>query len=390
VSQALAIRLSHVGVVPVKALALSVLAMAAAIGAAYLWPEVLGEREVLASILAVFPALLVAHYRGWRLVSVLLAVGIVGLCFLHFTELFVGAMFQNSLVLFVVTPYIAIALGAGWFGEVRRYQTQLQSTQLQLIQSEKLDSLGRMAAGIAHEVKNPLMMLLTGVKILSKRLADADEDTRVLLQDMADAVARADRIIGGLLSYSRNRDLDTAIVDLNATIDQSLVLVKHEIDKRHIRVVKDLAEALPPVKLDEFKMQQVFVNLITNALHAMGDDGELRLRTCVETMMRGNGIERRAMDRYAQGERVVVAHIEDSGPGIPREHLERVFDPFFTTKPTGVGTGLGLSVSRQIVEMHGGTIDIGNRETGGARVTTIFKLASTDENNEKTANTARR
>jgi len=376
--------------VPVKALALSVLAMTAAIVAAYLWPEVLGEREVLASILAVFPALLVAHYRGWRLVSVLLAVGIVGLCVLHFTELFVGSMFQNSLVLFVVTPYIAMALGAGWFGEVRRYQAELQSTQLQLIQSEKLDSLGRMAAGIAHEVKNPLMMLLTGVKILSKRMADADDETRLLLQDMTDAVARADRIIGGLLSYSRNRDLDTAIVDLNGTIEQSLVLVKHEIDKRHIRVVKDLAESLPPVKLDEFKIQQVFVNLITNALHAMGDEGEICVRTCVETMTRGNGIGHRATDHFAPGERVVVAHIEDSGPGIPHEHLQRVFDPFFTTKPTGVGTGLGLSVSRQIVEMHGGTIDIGNRETGGARVTTIFKVASTDENNEKTANSTGR
>ena len=389
-SQAVALRLSHVGVVPIKALGLSVLAMTAAVIAAYLWPEVLGEREVLASILAVFPALLVAHYRGWRLVSILLAVGIVGLCFLHFTELFVGTMFHSSLVLFVVTPYIAIALGAGWFGEVRRYQTELQSTQLQLIQSEKLDSLGRMAAGIAHEVKNPLMMLLTGVKILSKRLGDADEETRVLLQDMTDAVQRADRIIGGLLSYSRNRDLDTAIVDLNATIEQSLVLVKHEIDKRHIRVVKELAESLPPVTLDEFKIQQVFVNLITNALHAMGDEGEICLRTGVETMTRGNGIGYRATDHFAPGERVVVAHIEDSGPGIPDEHLQRVFDPFFTTKPTGVGTGLGLSVSRQIVEMHGGTIDIGNRETGGARVTTIFKLASTDENNEKTANSTRR
>jgi signal transduction histidine kinase len=390
VSQAVALRVSHVGVVPIKALALSVLAMAAAIVAAILWPDTLGEREVLASILALFPALLVAHYRGWRLVSILLGLGIVGLCFLHFTELFVGAVFRNSLVLFVVTPYIAIALGAGWFGEVRRYQAELQSTQLQLIQSEKLDSLGRMAAGIAHEVKNPLMMILTGVKILSKRLADADEETRLLLQDMTDAVERADKIIGGLLSYSRNRELDTAIVDLNATIEQSLLLVKHEIDKRHIIVLKDLADSLPPVSLDEFKIQQVFVNLITNAVHAIGNEGEIRVSTGVETMHRGKSIGSRSTDRFAPGERVVVVHIDDSGPGIPDEHLARIFDPFFTTKPTGVGTGLGLSVSRQIVEMHGGTIDIGNRETGGARVTTMFKLASTDEHNEKTANSSRR
>jgi len=238
--------------------------------------------------------------------------------------------------------------------------------------------------------RSPLMMLLTGVKILSKRLADADEETRVLLQDMTDAVQRADKIIGGLLSYSRNRELDTAIVDLNATLEQSLLLVKHEIDKRHIVVVKDLADALPPVCLDEFKIQQVFVNLITNAVHAIGEEGEIRVRTGVETMQRGKSIGLRSTDRFVPGERVVVVDIEDSGPGIPTEHLERVFDPFFTTKPTGVGTGLGLSVSRQIVEMHGGTIDLGNRETGGARVTTMFKLASTDENHEKTANSPRR
>jgi two-component system NtrC family sensor kinase len=207
---------------------------------------------------------------------------------------------------------------------------------------------------------------------------------------MTDAVERADKIIGGLLSYSRNRELDTAIVDLNATIEQSLLLVKHEIDKRHIAVLRSLADSLPAVSLDEFKIQQVFVNLITNALHAMGDEGEICLRTGIETMTRGSGIGYRASDRFVPGERVVVVHIEDSGPGIPNEHLGRVFDPFFTTKPTGLGTGLGLSVSRQIVEMHGGTIDIGNRETGGARVTMKFKLATTDEDHEKTANSARR
>jgi len=289
--------------------------------------------------------------------------------------LYFGIAFGGPfLILFVVAPYISIALGAGWFGEVRRYQTELRATHLQLIQSEKLESLGRMAAGVAHEVKNPLMVILTGAKVLSKRLADADESTRMLLQDMTEAVERADKIIGGMLNYSRDRGLDLAPADLNAIVEKSLGFVRHELDKAGIVVVKKLQESLPMLPLDEFKIQQVFINLFTNAVHAMGNDGEILVTTSLETLTRGTGVGYRKTDRYKPGERVARVRIEDSGPGIPKEHLEKVFDPFFTTKPTGRGTGLGLSVSRQIVEMHGGTVEVGNRDAGGARVTIILKL----------------
>ena len=250
----------------------------------------------------------------------------------------------------------------------------LRSTQLQLIQSEKLDSLGRMAAGVAHEVKNPLMMLLTGVKILSKRLADTDAATRQVLQDMTDAVERTDRIVGGLLDYSRDRKLDIAPADLNTTIDKSLLLVKYEVDKARIEVVKDLAASLPPLRLDAFKIQQVLVNLLTNATHAIERDGEIRISSSLETLGRGTNVGHRKTDRYVPGESVAVVRIEDAGPGVATEHLTKVFDPFFSTKPVGRGTGLGLSVSRQIVEMHGGTLEIGNRDEGGARVTMTLKL----------------
>jgi signal transduction histidine kinase len=232
-----------------------------------------------------------------------------------------------------------------------------------------------MAAGVAHEVKNPLMTILTGVKILSKRMPEADETTRMLLQDMADAVGRADRIIGGLLSYSRERGLDVAPVDLNATVERSLVLVKHELDKARITVVKDLDQSLPMLPLDEFKIQQVLINVFTNALHAVGQDGLIKLRTSLETLSRRKYVGSGSMHRFTQGQRIAKIQIDDSGPGIPPDHLRKIFDPFFTTKPTGTGTGLGLSISRQIVEMHGGTIEIGNRDEGGARVTLMFKLS---------------
>ena len=360
--------------VPPRALALTLVAMAAAVSAAVFSPETLLNQELLAAGLALIPAFLLAHYRGWPVVSLLLGIGLVVVTILHLLPLDFGLSIGGPfVVLFVVAPYISIALSAGWFGEIRRYRAQLRVTQLQLIQSEKLDSLGRMAAGVAHEVKNPLMMVLTGVKVLSKRLENADESTRQLLDDMTEAVQRADKIIGGMLSYSRDQALDLAPADLHATIEKSLRFVRHELEQARIVVVKDFAESLPPVRLDEFKIQQMFVNLLTNAIHAIGSDGEIRLTTSLETLTRGTYVGYRMGNAYVPGERVAIIRIEDSGPGIPKEHLKNVFDPFFTTKPTGRGTGLGLSVCRQIVEMHGGTVDVGNRDTGGARVTVILK-----------------
>lgn len=349
--------------------------MAAAVGASILWPDALIDQEILAGGLALIPALLLAHYRGWPLVTVLLGVGLVALVIMHLSPLYFGGALRGPfLILFVVAPYISIALGAGWFGEVRRYQAELRATQLQLIQSEKLDSIGRMAAGVAHEVKNPLMMILTGIKVLAKRVPATDEQTRLLLHDMEEAVERADRIIGGLLNYSRDRDLDLASANLNDTIERSTMLVKHDLENAHITLVSSLEPGLPKLMLDEFKMQQVFVNLVTNAIHAIERDGEIRMTTSLEKMARVARAGHRTADRFSPGERVVIVRIEDSGPGIPEEYLGKIFDPFFSTKPTGRGTGLGLSVSQQIVEMHGGTIEVGNRDTGGARVTVTLRV----------------
>jgi signal transduction histidine kinase len=305
----------------------------------------------------------------------LLGAGLVALTILDLAPWMYGPLFRDtSPTLFIVAPYIAVVLSAGWFGEVRRYRAELKATQLQLIQSEKLDSIGRMAAGIAHEVKNPLMMILTGTKILSKRLTGADESTRQILQDMTEAVARADRIIGGLLSYSRDRGVDLAPTNLNDTVEQSLLLIKHELNKVRIAIVKDLDQSVPPLQLDAFKMQQVFINLLTNAIHAIGCDGEIRVTTSLEERaVQASGGNRRNSGPTA-GARVAVVRIDDSGSGIPKEHVEKLFDPFFTTKPVGRGTGLGLPVCRQIVELHGGTIDIGNRDGGGARATVTLKL----------------
>jgi signal transduction histidine kinase len=331
-------------------------------------------------VLALIPAFLLAYYRGWVRVSRLLGLGMTTLALLHILALFVGKPFGTfPLVLFLVAPYVAIALGAGWFGEVRRSATKVRAMQMQLIQAEKLESMGRMAAGVAHEVKNPLMTMLTGIRLLSRRLADADDSTQQVLYDMNDAVSRANTIVGALLSYSRQQELKLTCVDLNAVVGRALALIPHELDGRRIRVVKDLASTLPRMMIDELKIQQVLIAVCSNAVQAMGDIGTLTVRTSTRTLASGSNVGLRQADRYRPGDRVVTVEVEDTGPGLAPEHLDKVFDPFFTTKPTGVGTGLGLSVSRQIVEMHGGTIDLVNRDTHGARVTITFALRKMEQ-----------
>ena len=261
---------------------------------------------------------------------------------------------------------------------------QLRAAQLQLVQAEKLESIGRMAAEVTHEVKTPLMTILTGVKILSKRLADTDEPIRVLLGDMTEAVGRADAIIGGLLNFSRSRELDRHPADLNTIIDRALLFVKHQLATSQTRVTRELAQSLPPLILDEFKIEQVFVNLFTNAIHAIDGGGEITVRSSATRLVGpGDDVGYRQTDRYVPGERVVLVQVDDSGPGIPEQHAAKVFDPFFTTKPTGVGTGLGLSVCQQIVDMHGGSIEIANREVGGARVSIMFELDQAESENRK-------
>jgi signal transduction histidine kinase len=139
--------------------------------------------------------------------------------------------------------------------------------------------------------------------------------------------------------------------------------------------VKNLSPDLPLVKLDTIKIGQVFINIFTNAIHSMGDGGTLSVRTFARQLAGvGPNVGDNRSESFRVGEMVVAAEIDDTGPGIPEDKLRKVFEPFFTTKPTGKGTGLGLTVSKTIIDLHGGTIDIVNRPEGGARVTVTFRV----------------
>ena len=253
-------------------------------------------------------------------------------------------------------------------------QTSLRSAEAALIQAEKMESVGRLAAGVAHEVKNPLSILQMGIDALARLPANREEMPAGILQDMSDAIDRARGIINGLLNFSQPAQPGGAErVELGHLMEEALRMVAHELRHKHITVSRNFEATTPPLLLDRSSILQVFVNLYLNACQAMESGGTLRLALhthCFDAV--GEGVGRRATDQFRLGQQVVIASVADSGPGISTEALPKIFDPFFTTKAQGEGTGLGLFVCRNIVSLHGGRIVLENGAAGVAVATLTF------------------
>lgn len=272
--------------------------------------------------------------------------------------------------------------------ELEQSQAALRTAQLHLIQAEKLEAVGQLAAGVAHEVKNPLMVILLGIQLLSKRLGSVQppellqspkrqEEIASILRDLEDAVKRADTVIRGLLDFSTPQQLDMVAEPLPPVIEQSLLLVKHALDTSHITVVKDVPSDLPLMSMDQNKLQQVFVNLFMNSIHAMPTGGILTVKASTRVLSDVEAhVGRRGSDRFRVGETVLVVKVTDTGKGIPHEAMAKIFSPFFTTKQPGKGTGLGLTVTKKIVELHGGQLEIRNRRDGGVEAILMFHTCS--------------
>jgi PAS domain S-box-containing protein len=264
--------------------------------------------------------------------------------------------------------------------DVTKTHEALKSAQLQVIQTEKMESVGRIAAGVAHEVKNPLAIILSGIDYLGEH-ANGDPVQGEILQEMEYAVARADRILGGLLDFSAPRSLELHFENLNTVIEQALLLVKHELDRGRVSVVRELARDLPVAWLDKRKIEQVFINVFLNAIQAMPKGGTLTVKTWIRPAAEVGvpiGSRTSRVVKRSSG-RVVVAQVDDTGMGIPEELMRKVFEPFFTTKPTKKGTGLGLTVAKAIVEMHGGVVSISNRGRGGVQVLITLRTKGDSE-----------
>jgi two-component system, NtrC family, sensor kinase len=228
--------------------------------------------------------------------------------------------------------------------------TQRMRMEEQMLQNEKLTSLGLLAAGVAHEVNTPLAVISNYIQMLAKQIA-ADDPKQKTIERIVKQTFRASEIVNNLLNFSRTGSGETVEVDLNGVLEETLTLVQHPFKANRVNVLKNYMPKLPPVLGSTTRLQQVFLNLFLNARDAMPGGGMLEVRTAAH-----NGS--------------VEVEVTDTGMGIPAEHLHRIFDPFFTTKSTGKGTGLGLSVSYGIIKEHAGKVDV--RSTPGKG--TSFRL----------------
>ncbi|MGE0353959.1 MAG: ATP-binding protein [Gemmatimonadales bacterium] len=240
--------------------------------------------------------------------------------------------------------------------------TEQRKLEAQLIQNEMLAAVGQLVSGVAHELNNPLTSIagLAEFLLVHARVPAGDREHLKVIHEQAD---RAGRIVRNLLTFARKGGHEKSPVDLNDIASRTVMLVDYELRIRGITLERELCAEPVTVLADGYELQQVLLNLLTNAIQALGDPPpEVPRRMRVST--------------GREGERVSLA-VHDSGPGIPPQHQAKLFTPFFTTKETGTGTGLGLSISYGIVEAHGGHLDYGVSPLGGACFT--LTLPATDQ-----------
>ncbi|MGM0382831.1 MAG: sensor histidine kinase, partial [Thermodesulfobacteriota bacterium] len=214
-----------------------------------------------------------------------------------------------------------------------------------LIQSEKQASIGKLAAGVAHEINNPLTGVLTYTHMLLRR-KDIEDDIRSDLQIIAESTERVRNIVKSLLDFSRQTKLDKESIEINKLVSSAISLMENQALVKGVSITFSPGENLPMLTLDRSQFQSVLLNIIINALDATEPGGSITIHTAT------------AVSAGDSGHRGVEITIADTGSGIPPDNLDKLFDPFFSTKEVGQGTGLGLSVSYGIIQRHGGTIRV--------------------------------
>jgi len=211
--------------------------------------------------------------------------------------------------------------------ELQREIEERIQAQSQLVQAAKMEVVGRLASGVAHEVRNPLAILLQGMEYLEGIVDTENEAISSTLLSMKKALERADTIINGLLDFSRASHLEMKPCDINQIVENAFILIKHQCDRSHIQVEKNFAQQLPSLNADRIKIEQVLVNLFINAIDAMPFGGVLRIETSLTKTSFGSA---------------VCVQIHDTGSGIPPEHINNIFEPFLPPNAHRMGQGLAF------------------------------------------------
>jgi signal transduction histidine kinase len=238
----------------------------------------------------------------------------------------------------------------GLYEDLQSRMDELRRAQETLVQSAKLAAIGELAASVAHEINNPLTVILGNSGLLLQQLPSDSPAYRKVDAIEAEAT-RAGRIVRDLLNFARRREPKRESVALHELLDRAIELLSPKLASGHVEVERVFDQSIPPIAGDRDQLTQVFLNLMTNAADAMGKGGRLVLQT--------------GIDHGEDGQRMISVSVSDTGQGIPPEHLARIFEPFYTTKAEGHGTGLGLSVSLGIVQAHGGAIDMESKPGHG-------------------------
>jgi len=241
--------------------------------------------------------------------------------------------------------------------------TEIKKTEELIRRMDRLSSLGQLSAGIAHEVRNPLASINFNVQMLSKRL-DKDDKTGDILNDTIKGIDRLKRLVKGMLDFTKPGIPSLKRGVINDVVRDSIALIDAQIKKRNIYLETKLGKDLPEIVFDPVQMQQVFVNLLLNAVEAVHEGGVINVKSMMGNNFNGN-------------EKQLLVYIVDNGPGISPENLSKVFDPFFTTKPEG--TGLGLSITCKILEQHNALIDVFSEGNRGATFVLRFPVNSVVE-----------
>jgi two-component system NtrC family sensor kinase len=235
--------------------------------------------------------------------------------------------------------------------EVQKKTAEIMRAQEQLINAEKLASLGRMAAGVAHELNSPLTGVVTFAHLMIKRIPPENTEDLADLNVIIEQAERCSRIVRGLLGFSRRTASEKAKININTLIENTLAILKNQSKFYNIAFDISLAGGLPEITADPNQLQQVFINLLINSADAMEEKGKIFIGS------------RPVQD---DDKKFIELEFRDTGPGIPEDIQGKIFEPFFTTKPAGKGTGLGLSVSYGIIKKHDGSISLKSAAGEGA------------------------